>query len=67
MSCGTPTGVPPWHSRRTGFERLGNLEDDPVPLGSSTGDGAIRDRPGEALPHPIEGTPVVTMRYLIST
>ena len=58
--------MPPGHSRVAGLNCLRDLEDDAIPLGAVTGDGAIRDGLSEALPHTVQ-IAYVTMRYPIST
>jgi hypothetical protein len=59
-------GMPPRHSRAAGLNRLRNLEDDAVPLSRVPRNSALRDGPGEALPHSVQ-IALLTMRYSIST
>ena len=64
--CRSSAGVPPRHSRAAGLNGLRDLEDDAVPLCLVPGNSAVRDGPGEALPHAVQPI-LLTMRYPFST
>ena len=65
-SYGLSPGMPPRHSGAAGLSRFRDLEDDAVPLCLVPGNRAVRDGPGEALPHAVQ-VALLTMRYSAST